>query len=530
MESRSAQSAPQRPATAAPTAVECNRLAALFNAGRFAELEDHARQLIGRHPESGFVWKMLGVTLQVQGKDALAAMQKATLLMPNDAGAHSNLGNTLLSLGRLDEAAASFRRALTIQPYLVEAHYNLGLALKALGKLDDAAACYRRALAVKPGYVEAHNNLGNALRQLGRTNDAAASYRQALALKPDYMEAHNNLIYALRELGLSDEAAACCRRALALNPDHAETHDNLAHVLSDMGERDQAIISYRNVLALDPTWLGSGAACWLTVLYFLKEDWVQCRDMLITSQEVKGIGTEEYMHGRIYRNCVARLLRYFEQYGALNAQAGERDHLYVIGESTSLTAHCATVDYRGRKMRGKAEWIVGCKQWHLGNDVANQHKSRFESIAAALPSRSTILLSIGGLDCFPGKGILEICQKNPAASLQDVALATIGGYVAYVSRIVAPYGHRAIVGGVQAPCIGLVQSLPDTAQQLVAFVRLFNAILKEKARAAGMDFLDIYAMTDRGDGIASDDWYIDLYHLLPRAFPEAFDKHCLGCD
>jgi tetratricopeptide (TPR) repeat protein len=473
---------------------------------------------------------MLGVALQVQGKDALAAMQKATLLMPDDAGAHSNLGNTLLGLGRIAEAVDSYRRALAIQPDLAVAHYNHGLALKALGKFDDAVVCYRQALAFKPDYIEAHNNLGNALRALGRLDDAVASYRQALAFKPDYIEAHNNLIYALRELGLCDEAAACCRRALAQKPDHAETHNNLAYVLCDLGELDQAIVSYRNVLALDPTWLGLGAACWLAVLYFLKEDWVQCRAMLITSQEVKSIGTAEYLHGRVYRSCVARLMHYREQYGRLNAQAGECDLLYVIGESSSLIAHCAVVGYRGRKMRARAEWIVGCKQWHLGNDVANRYKRRFESIAAALPSRSTILLTIGGLDCLPDNGIIKVCQNNPASSLEDIAFATTSRYVAYVSKIAALYGHRAIVSGVQAPSIRTMQSLPEIAQQLVALVRLFNTVLKERVHAAGMDFLDIYAMTDRGDGLASDDWYLDLYHLLPSAIPEAFDKYCFRCD
>jgi hypothetical protein len=43
--------------------------------------------------------------------------------------------------------------------------------------------------------------------------------------------------------------------------------------------------------------------------------------------------------------------------------------------------------------------------------------------------------------------------------------------------------------------------------------------------AAGLDFLDVYALTDRGDGIANGEWHIDYYHLQPHAMVQAFDRH-----
>jgi hypothetical protein len=42
-----------------------------------------------------------------------------------------------------------------------------------------------------------------------------------------------------------------------------------------------------------------------------------------------------------------------------------------------------------------------------------------------------------------------------------------------------------------------------------------------------MDFLDVHALTDRGDGLAADGWHIDNYHLQPRAVAEAFARHCI---
>jgi tetratricopeptide (TPR) repeat protein len=231
-----------------------NLLVELLNTGRSAELEKKARELLVTRPDSGFLWKALGISLAVQGKDALQALRKAARLLPDDAEAHSNLGATLLGLGLLDEAAASCRRAIEIEPHLAMAHNNLGNALRRLGRCDEALAMYRRALEIEPQFTEAHNNLGNALRGLGQMEEAVASYRLALQLKPHFAEAHNNLANALRSLGRVDEAVASYRRALELRPQSAEAHSNLGNALLDLGYADAAAESYRRALEIQPNY------------------------------------------------------------------------------------------------------------------------------------------------------------------------------------------------------------------------------------------------------------------------------------
>ncbi|HSY29062.1 MAG TPA: SEC-C metal-binding domain-containing protein, partial [Burkholderiaceae bacterium] len=100
----------------APTPSECDQLLTLFNAGRHAEVESKAGILSGLYPNSGFVWKVLAGALQMQGKNALPAIQKATELMPNDAEAHSILGNALQEQGLFNQAVTSYRLALKIKP------------------------------------------------------------------------------------------------------------------------------------------------------------------------------------------------------------------------------------------------------------------------------------------------------------------------------------------------------------------------------------------------------------------------------
>src|ERR1700691_6282764 len=138
------------PQSVAPTAeqAEVDQLVALFHAGLYPELESKARALSERQSNYGFAWKALGIALTAQGKNALAALQNAANCLPDDAEAHSNLGNALIAVNQLDAAVTSFRRALVITPNFAEAHNNLGNALIELRQFDAAVECYRKAVMI----------------------------------------------------------------------------------------------------------------------------------------------------------------------------------------------------------------------------------------------------------------------------------------------------------------------------------------------------------------------------------------------
>ena len=209
-------------------------------------------------------------------------MNTAIQLLPNDAGAHNNLGNALARLGRLDDAVAIYRHALLLSPNFADAHNNLGHALLDLGQFDDAAASCQRAVDLKPRYAEAHDNLGSALLALNRLEDALASYRRALAIDPEFAEAHNNMGNALLENGRPDEALASYRRALRINPRFAEAHNNLGNALRGSGQLDDAAASYRRALKINPNF--AAAHCNLGITLRLQgrtaEAQTSCRSAL----------------------------------------------------------------------------------------------------------------------------------------------------------------------------------------------------------------------------------------------------------
>ena len=235
-----------------PPRAEVNALVALYNERRYGEAESQTRALLGHYPDFGFGWKLLGGTLQKQGKEALSAFQKVVELMPDDPEAHFNLGVVLKNLGQLDQAVTSYQRAVQLKPDYAEAHSNLGSTLKDLGRLDDAVASYRRALKIKPDSADTYNNLGIALKGLGQLNDAIASYRKAVALKPDFALAHYNLGNGQKDQGQLDAAVTSYRRAIEINPDFAGAYNNMGGVLKDLGQLDAAVASYRKALEFKP--------------------------------------------------------------------------------------------------------------------------------------------------------------------------------------------------------------------------------------------------------------------------------------
>jgi tetratricopeptide (TPR) repeat protein len=227
-------------------------LAALMDAGRYAQLETDARALLGAWPQSGFIWQLLGVALVKQGKDALHALERAAQLMPDDAVAHLNLGNALGRLGRLGEAQESFKTALAIHPELAEAHNNLADVQLELGRFDEATLSCRRAIDINPGFAEAHQNLGKALTAMGHLDDAVNSCRLALEIRPRFAEAHNTLGNVLLRLSRLDDAIANFRRAVAISPEFVLAHINLANALRSRGQLEEAVASYRRALSIQP--------------------------------------------------------------------------------------------------------------------------------------------------------------------------------------------------------------------------------------------------------------------------------------
>lgn len=121
-----------------------------------------ARGLTEEFPERGLAWKIHGALLWAENQPlpALAALQTAAHLLPQDPEAFSNLGLTLAKLNRFPEAERSLQHALELDPLFATAHYRLGMAYEMQGRYALAEASHRTAIALNSQYVQGDNALG----------------------------------------------------------------------------------------------------------------------------------------------------------------------------------------------------------------------------------------------------------------------------------------------------------------------------------------------------------------------------------
>jgi tetratricopeptide (TPR) repeat protein len=209
---------PSQPAKAPPPN-EQNHLIALYQARRYAELENQASLLLKQYPDSGFIWKILSAAQSALGKDSLLALRRAASLLPQDAQVHNNLGDMLARQEMLKEAELCFNNAIRANPKYADAHYNLGQVLIRQERYQEALACFRTAIELQPNNVEAHVNMATALQLQGQHDEAEARLRLALQIRPDFAEANSGLGALFAERGQFAEAEFSYRRALAIRPD-----------------------------------------------------------------------------------------------------------------------------------------------------------------------------------------------------------------------------------------------------------------------------------------------------------------------
>ena len=163
-------------------------------------------------------------------RDSESLFRHALASTENNDFAHANLGETLLSQGRLDEALGHFREAVRLRPDFIGAHINLGATLQRKGLLDQAAVEYQEALRLKPDWPEAYCNLGLIALQKGRPDEALAQFRKAVEVQPDYADGHYNLGRFLLTRGQTEEAISHLHTAMQLEPNDVDVINALAWI------------------------------------------------------------------------------------------------------------------------------------------------------------------------------------------------------------------------------------------------------------------------------------------------------------
>ena len=332
--------------------------------------------------------------------------------------------------------------------------------------------------------------MGITLEKLGRLEEAETSYNKAIAIKPDYAEAL-----------LNKAKLNICQNQII------DSINSLEHVIK-MNNGDTSLI----------------AAVTLAVLNFQADDLYSAQLLIENSKNILQSKNKSVQNDKNYHSLLSNLISWNNiNVCPLNNHIVQM--LYVIGESNALVSNRLFIRHLKGGSLCKVQWIVGCKQWHLGNSSHNKYKEQFERVLSSLPYKSTVLLSIGEIDCRVDDGILKHIKNHPSKIMSEVIKSTIENYLTYVYKITSIKSNHVIIQGVPCPNIDPIRVGSYETSILVDLIKAFNYELGAKSEKNGFEFLDLHTLTDRGDGYSNGIWNIDEHHLSPAGMLEAWKRH-----
>jgi tetratricopeptide (TPR) repeat protein len=151
--------------------------------------------------------------------EALTLGRQAVSTAPYTARNYGVLGDSLVELGRYDEAFRTFDRMASLHPDL-SSYSRIAYARELLGHTEAAGRAMELALDAAGSQPEptawVHTQLGKLAWSHGRLDEAERHYRAALTAFPGY-------VYALEPLALVEEAKGRHARALRFATRAAQT-------------------------------------------------------------------------------------------------------------------------------------------------------------------------------------------------------------------------------------------------------------------------------------------------------------------
>jgi tetratricopeptide (TPR) repeat protein len=159
-------------------------------------------------------------------EESLALVNRALSLRPDDGDALVQQGDTLLALGRVDEAIRALQHGVELQPDRASAYGSLARAYwVGRGDVDAAIGAFEKMLRFNPEAGYTHLQLAMLYTLRGEYDKAERVARQAIRLQDQVMSgatgliiigAHSRLGYVLYRTGRYDEAIQEYRRELEL--------------------------------------------------------------------------------------------------------------------------------------------------------------------------------------------------------------------------------------------------------------------------------------------------------------------------
>jgi adenylate cyclase len=147
-------------------------------------------------------------------EQALAEMERAVALAPNDALSTAALAEVLSRVGRTEEAVEAAAQALRLKALVADTHLaGVGAAYAVAGRYEEARAPLQRFLSRYPNILHIHLMLAAVYSELGQVAEARAEAAEVLRLNPNFsLELHRQRM-PIKDPAILERHLAALRKA-----------------------------------------------------------------------------------------------------------------------------------------------------------------------------------------------------------------------------------------------------------------------------------------------------------------------------
>jgi tetratricopeptide (TPR) repeat protein len=185
--------------------------------------------------------------------EAKSAFELLLKKYPRDYFLPLLLGNTLYSLGRLDEAIDCYHDAIKLRPDFGNAFYKLGVCYYRCGRLEEGLEAFTKVLNLRDqSHAMASYFIGLINHLLGNDKAALEGFSSLRKISKDSLIANFYLAQLKMKERKYDEALDLLEELSKVTPNLAEVHYLLGTAQFRLHNNTAAIKSYRKTLELNP--------------------------------------------------------------------------------------------------------------------------------------------------------------------------------------------------------------------------------------------------------------------------------------
>ena len=211
----------------------------------------------------GYVYRALIWTADRRYEEAVADLQQAHQLAPNDASILMNLGNVYAQTSRLELAIENYDLAIRLRPDLDRAYYDRALAYLLKHDSERAMSDFDKAVELRPNFAAAIANRGALQLANGNFERALADLDTAVELTPRDARLRDARANAQLTKGHYNDALGDFDEALKTDPGNPALYFGRGRASLFLENTSAAIDDLKVVVRLRPT--DANAVIWLHI-------------------------------------------------------------------------------------------------------------------------------------------------------------------------------------------------------------------------------------------------------------------------